>query len=189
MEPQVEKPNTSAVRPPVKSRSSMNGPLYMQTSKNKVLVRRVKRKDEGPMRALARWFLENQTGLSFNLITLIFLTHICLPKARPHTSKFFTLSYYNPESGKYAIGSNDYHFISFCIVLFTGLRAFLMEQLLAPLARQWGISKRKDITRFSEQAWMLVYYSVFWTLGTVRKPPNTPQTWKLAIHHTAYPFV
>ncbi|KAI1650891.1 longevity assurance proteins LAG1/LAC1 [Daldinia loculata] len=166
MEPQVEKPKTSAARPPVKSRSSMNGPLYMQTSKNKVLVRRVKRKDDGPMRGLARWFLENQTGLSFNLITLIFLTHICLPKARPHTSKFFTLSYYNPESGKYSIGTNDYHFISFCIVLFTGLRACLMEHILSPLARQWGISKRKDITRFSEQAWMLVYYSVFWTVGT-----------------------
>ena len=73
MEPQVEKPNTSAVRPPVKSRSSMNGPLYMQTSKNKVLVRRVKRKDEGPMRALARWFLENQTGMFIFLYFIFFL--------------------------------------------------------------------------------------------------------------------
>ena len=91
-----------------------------------------------------------------------------IPKARPHTSKFFTLSYYNSESGKYAIGSNDYHFISFCIILFTGLRAGFMEHLLAPLARQWGISKRKEITRFSEQAWMLIYYSFFWSLGTVR---------------------
>lgn len=71
MEPQVEKPKTSAARPPVKSRSSMNGPLYMQTSKNKVLVRRVKRKDDGPMRGLARWFLENQTGM----FTLTYKVH------------------------------------------------------------------------------------------------------------------
>lgn len=120
-----------------------------------------------PIRSLLSLIVSNRIGLSFNLITLIFLTHICLPKARPHTSKFFTLSYYNPESGKYSIGTNDYHFISFCIVLFTGLRACLMEHILSPLARQWGISKRKDITRFSEQAWMLVYYSVFWTVGTV----------------------
>ncbi|KAI0837905.1 longevity assurance proteins LAG1/LAC1 [Hypoxylon sp. FL0890] len=165
MELRLEKPKITPVRPSVQSRSSMNGPLYMQTSNNKVLIRRVKRKGDGTMRNLARWFLENQTGLSFNLITLIFLAHICLPKARPHTFKFFTLSYYNAESGKYAIGPNDYHFISFCIILFTGLRAGLMEHLLAPLARQWGISKRKEITRFSEQAWMLIYYCVFWSLG------------------------
>ncbi|OTA99999.1 hypothetical protein M426DRAFT_324652 [Hypoxylon sp. CI-4A] len=165
MEPQAEKIKATAVRPSIQTRSSMNGPLYMQTSNNKVLIRRVKRKGDGPMRNLARWFLENQTGLSFNLLALIFLTHACLPKARPHTSKFFTISHYNPASEKYTTGSNDYHFISFCIVLFTGLRAGLMEHVLAPLAKQWGISKRKEITRFSEQAWMLVYYSFFWSLG------------------------
>ncbi|KAI2615002.1 longevity assurance proteins LAG1/LAC1 [Hypoxylon sp. NC1633] len=165
MESPVEKPKAVMPRPSIQSRNSMNGPLYMQTSKNKVLIRRVKRKGDGPMRNLARWFLDNQFGLSFNLISLIFLAHIFLPKARSHTSKFFTLSHYNPVSGKYTIGPNDYHFISFCIILFTGLRAGLMEHVLAPLGRQWGISKRKEITRFSEQAWMLIYYSVFWTFG------------------------
>ncbi|KAI0886265.1 longevity assurance proteins LAG1/LAC1 [Annulohypoxylon maeteangense] len=167
MKPRAEKPKAATVKPNMQSRSRsyMNGPLYMQTSNNKILIRRVKRKDDGALKSLARWFLNNQTGFSFNLITLIFLAHICLPKARPHTSKFFTLSYYNSESGKYAIGSNDYYFISFFILLFTGLRAGFMEHLLAPFARKWGVSKRKEITRFSEQAWMLIYYSFFWTLG------------------------
>lgn len=58
--------------------------------------------------------------------------------------------------------------IIFCIVLFTGLRAFTMEYLLAPFAKWRGISKRKDLTRFSEQAWLLTYYAVFWPLGMVR---------------------
>ncbi|KAI1379067.1 longevity assurance proteins LAG1/LAC1 [Hypoxylon crocopeplum] len=165
MESKVEKLKGTTPRPSIQSRNSMNGPLYMQTSNNKVLIRRVKRKGDGPMRNLARWFLDNQTGLSFNLISLIFLAHMFLPKARPYTSKFFTISYYNPASGQYAQGPNDYHFILFCIVLFTGLRAGLMEHVLAPLGRHWGISKRKEITRFSEQAWMLIYYCVFWTLG------------------------
>ncbi|KAI0597217.1 putative longevity-assurance protein [Biscogniauxia sp. FL1348] len=156
---------TPATRPSMQSRSSMNGPLYMQTSNNKVLIRRVKRKGDGPMKNLARWFLENQTGLSFNLIALIFLAHTFIPKARQHTPKFFTLSYYNPASGAYAIGGDDVYFISFCIVLFTGLRAGFMEHLLAPLARHWGISKRKEITRFSEQAWLLIYYVIFWSAG------------------------
>jgi hypothetical protein len=45
-------------------KNTMNGPLYMQTSKKKnvVLVRRTKRKDEGTFRLLARLFVENQIG-------------------------------------------------------------------------------------------------------------------------------
>lgn len=90
-----------------------------------------------------------------------------IPKARPHTLKFFTLSYNNPESGDYAVGGDDYYFISFCILFFTGLRAGLMEHVFAPLAKHWGLNKRKDVTRFSEQAWLLVYYSFFWPFGVV----------------------
>jgi acyl-CoA-dependent ceramide synthase len=107
------------------------------------------------------------TGLSFNLIALLFLTHICISSARPHTSKFFTLSHYNPNTGKYAAGHDDFYFASFCIVLFTGLRAGCMEYVLAPLAKLWGISERKVATRFAEQGWMLIYYNVFWPLGMV----------------------
>jgi acyl-CoA-dependent ceramide synthase len=108
------------------------------------------------------------TGLSFNLLALLFLAHIFIPKARPHTHKFFKLSYYNPDSGKYGIGSDDAYIVMFCIVLFTGLRAATMEYLLAPLARLNGITKRKDLTRFTEQAWTIVYYTIFWSLGMVR---------------------
>ncbi|KAI0149506.1 TLC domain-containing protein [Xylariaceae sp. FL1272] len=152
-------------RPSTQSRSSMNGPLYMQNRNNKVFVRRVKRKGDGTVKSLTRWLLDNQIGLSFNLIALIFLTHMFIPKARAHTHKFFTLSYYNSQSGSYAIGSDDYYFIAFCIVLFTGLRAGLMEHVLAPLAKHWGLSNRKDMTRFSEQAWLLIYYTCFWPVG------------------------
>ncbi|KAI0203257.1 TLC domain-containing protein [Astrocystis sublimbata] len=156
-------PNTR--RSSAQSQKSMNGPLYMQTSNNKVLIRRVKKKGNGTMKSLTRWLLDNQIGLSFNLIALIFLTHMFIPKARPHTLKFFTLSYRNSETGEYAVGGGDYYFISFCIVLFTGLRAGLMEHVFAPMAKHWGLDKRKDMTRFSEQAWLLTYYAFFWPLG------------------------
>jgi len=56
----------AAARPHLKSGSSnpnMNGPLYMQTSgSNVVLVRRLKRKEDGTWKHLARWFVENQIG-------------------------------------------------------------------------------------------------------------------------------
>lgn len=108
-----------------------------------------------------------ETGFAFNLIALLFLTHMSMSKARPYTSNFFTLSYYNPNTGKYAAGHDDLFFMTFCIVLFSGLRAGVMDYVLAPLARMWGLSKKKEVTRFAEQGWMLIYYSVFWPLGMV----------------------
>lgn len=107
------------------------------------------------------------TGLSFNLLALLFLAHGFIPKARTHTRKFFHLAYYNHETEKYGVGFDDAYFITFCIVLFTGLRAGTMEYVLAPFARLQGVVKRKILTRFSEQAWLFLYYSVFWTLGMV----------------------
>jgi acyl-CoA-dependent ceramide synthase len=113
----------------------------------------------------------SSTGLAFNLIALIFLAHMFIPKARAHTQKFFYLTYFNPKSNNYAHGADDCYFIFFCIVLFTGLRAWSMEYLLAPLGKYMGIAKRKDLTRFSEQGWMLMYYIVFWNLGMVGWSP------------------
>ncbi|KAH6643413.1 TLC domain-containing protein [Truncatella angustata] len=155
-------------RPSVQSRKSssgMNGPLYMQTSNNRVLIRRVKRKGDGVLKSLSRWFLENQAGFSLNLLALLFLTHMFMSKARPYTTRFFTLSHYDHESGLYANGTGDTYFVAFCVVLFTGLRAGCMEHVLAPFAKLMGIGKKKDITRFAEQAWLLVYYCAFWPLG------------------------
>lgn len=109
-----------------------------------------------------------QTGVSFNLIAILCFVHLYIPTARQHTSKFFWLSHYNPSTGQYGAGEGDCYFLAFCIVFFTGLRAGFMSYVLAPLAKQLGISKKKDVTRFSEQAWLVCYYSIFWTLGMVR---------------------
>lgn len=108
------------------------------------------------------------TGLSFRLVGLLLLAHWLMPNARQHTSKFFFLSHYNPNTGEYAVGSDDFYFLAFYVVFFTGLRASCIEYILAPLGRRWGIRKRKNIVRFTEQAWLLCYYSVFYTLGVVR---------------------
>ena len=40
----------------------MTGSVYLQTNRNVILVRRPKNKDDGPMRSLARWFVNNQIG-------------------------------------------------------------------------------------------------------------------------------
>jgi acyl-CoA-dependent ceramide synthase len=107
-------------------------------------------------------------GLSLNLLILLFLTHLCFPLARRHTRKFFALSYYNPDSGEYCAGWDDAWMVSFWIVVFTGLRAAVMDYILMPLAKKGGVKTARDQTRFAEQAWLLVFYSVFWPLGMVR---------------------
>lgn len=73
------------------------------------------------------------TGLSFKLIGFLVLVHVSLPSARPYTAKCLTLSHYNPSTGNYAIGRDDYYFILFWIVLLTGLRAGCMEYAIALL--------------------------------------------------------
>jgi acyl-CoA-dependent ceramide synthase len=92
---------------------------------------------------------------------------MCFPKARRHTRKFLELSYYNPDSEEYTLGWNDACMVFYWIVLFTGLRASVMDYVLTPFAQWAGIEKKKDLTRFAEQAWLLIYYSVFWSIGMV----------------------
>lgn len=77
------------------------------------------------------------------------------------------LSYYNPNTGKYAAGYDDYYFMASFVLLLTGLRASCMKWILAPLAKRWGVFSAKDATRFAEQGWMLLYYIVFWPMGMV----------------------
>jgi len=45
---------------------NVNRPLHMQTANNKMIIRKVKRKrkGDGPLKNLARWLLDNQTGTS-----------------------------------------------------------------------------------------------------------------------------
>ncbi|KAI1634794.1 TLC domain-containing protein [Biscogniauxia mediterranea] len=134
---------------------------HNSSSSNSHISRKASRKGDNSL--IKR--LANTTGFSLNLVAVLFLLHNCLPQARPYTSKFLTLSQYNPDTGNYAVGDGDFYFVAFWVVLLTGLRAGCMEFFLARLAKTWGISKKKQITRFCEQAWMLMYYSVSWPLG------------------------
>jgi acyl-CoA-dependent ceramide synthase len=59
--------------------------------------------------------------------------------------------------------------VLYWVVIFTGLRAAVMEYILMPLAKKAKVVTKRDQTRFSEQAWLLVYYSIFWTLGMVMR--------------------
>jgi acyl-CoA-dependent ceramide synthase len=87
---------------------------------------------------------------------------------RWRTQKFFHLSYYNEANGLYHTGIDDLSFVAFWVVVFTGLRAGVMDYILHPLASLGGIKKARTKVRFVEQAWLLVYYSFYVPLGMVR---------------------
>ncbi|KAI1444180.1 longevity assurance proteins LAG1/LAC1 [Annulohypoxylon stygium] len=131
----------------------------------KTVATKIARKGNGQSNSLSSWLFNNQTAVSFTLITSLFLAHSLVPRLRPFTSQFFTLSHYNPATGKYASGHGDLYFLTFCVLLFTGIRAALMQHVLAPLAKYWGVTKKKDATRFAEQGWMLMYNAIFWSFG------------------------
>ena len=96
-----------------------------------------------------------------------------MPRARRHTRKFFELSYRNDETGNYAQGPNDVAMVVYWIVVFTGLRAAVMDYCLVPFAKWGGVKGKKDTMRFAEQAWLLLYYALFWSLGMVIKVTKT----------------
>ncbi|KAI8231802.1 Sphingosine N-acyltransferase-like protein [Colletotrichum sp. SAR 10_86] len=135
----------------------------------KTKIRKPKRKDGGRLDEMAQWLLEHQTGLAFHTVWPLLLAYIFVPAARPFTSKFFELSYYNPNTGKYGAGHNDLCFVALCVVLCIGIRASLMNHVLSPLGRHWGIKKEKDETRFAEQGWMLTYYVISVNIEEKRK--------------------
>ncbi|KAF4976379.1 hypothetical protein FZEAL_6940 [Fusarium zealandicum] len=127
-------------------------------------ARRSRRRSTCAEESFAQWMSDNQIGFSFNLLALLCLAHL-IPRARPYTTKFLTLSYHDPTSGKYRNGIDDVYLIASFIVLFTWLRAGVMKYILAPFAKLCGVHKENNMIRFSEQSWLLCYYAVFWTMG------------------------
>lgn len=109
-------------------------------------------------------------------MALLFCAHYLLPKSQAYTSKFFTLQYFNATTKAYGAGFDDVYFVLFTVVLLTGLRAAAMEYFLAPFAKHMGLRKKKEVTRFSEQAWLVIYCCTFWSIGFVRT------------HHHVLPF-
>jgi acyl-CoA-dependent ceramide synthase len=99
---------------------------------------------------------------------------VAFPRARHHTQKFFSISYYNDATGTFALGWDDIFFVFYWIIVFTGMRCTIMDYILTPVAAWAGIEKKKARVRFAEQAWILLYYGAFWSCGMVSPLPINP---------------
>lgn len=125
-------------------------------------------------------------GLSVNLLLLLALTHLCFPRARQLTRKFFQLSYLNPSTEKYTLGQDDISTVVYWIIVLTGSRAAVMDYILMPIAKIASIEKKMERLRFAEQAWVLIYETVFFSLGMVRCYPVTKKIEKRLTQKTVF---
>ncbi|CAG8624354.1 5893_t:CDS:2 [Paraglomus brasilianum] len=109
----------------------------------------------------AEFLIKHQIELPLAVISTIGMAYLC---GVQQAEKFLFIKYRDPETGLYAKGKDDIYFVSFWVIVFTFLRAAVMEHLLIPIAKKEGI---KTTTRFAEQGWLFIYYSTSWTLGMV----------------------
>ncbi|KAL9128444.1 MAG: hypothetical protein Q9217_002877 [Psora testacea] len=157
--------NTTHCNDTITRASESNGIALNGDQSTKRARRKRAPKNDSLIALICQWTVEHQVGLSVNLLLLHALAHICFPRARPSTRKFYQLSYHNPRTGKYAVGWDDFYMVIYSIIMLTGLRAATLDYVLVSLAQILGVTKKKEKARFAEQAWVLIYDSVFWSLG------------------------
>ncbi|KAL7272016.1 sphingosine N-acyltransferase lag1 [Rhizina undulata] len=72
---------------------------------------------------------------------------------------------HSPNSVQYGKGKKDILFVLFYTFFFSFTREFLMQRVLHPLAKRWNITRKSKISRFMEQSYTAVYFSVFAPYG------------------------
>ncbi|ODQ49773.1 longevity assurance proteins LAG1/LAC1 [Saitoella complicata NRRL Y-17804] len=102
-------------------------------------------------------------------------------------------SIYHNNPQLYGKGLYDIAFCVFYTIVFSFAREFVMQVLLKPLARRWGIKEGKKMSRFLEQAYTFCYFSISGTFGLIVMSRtdmwffNTPAFWQ-AYPHRALPL-
>lgn len=123
-------------------------------------------------RTLREELSEHQLGLCVNAMLVVLLSYLLFDDLRNMTGGFFMLSY--PLEGVYGIGPHDLKLVFGFMTLFTAARVAVMDYVLKPLAVELQILKPKTQTRFAEQSYMIVYYTVFWSWGLKIFIDHTP---------------
>ncbi|KAI5361870.1 Putative TRAM1-like protein [Septoria linicola] len=124
--------------------------------------------------ALRKAVMEHQLGLSLNFVLLLGMTYVLFPSLRDNIRACFTLSYASDVPGQYGHGLRDMYLVASCVIYFTGFRAFMLDYVLMPMAASCGIGRKKGRVRFAEQAYMLVYYAIYWFWGLAVFIKDTP---------------
>jgi hypothetical protein len=123
-------------------------------------------------KTLREELLEHQSGVCVNIMLVIFLSYLLFQDLRNRTGGFFMLSY--PLESLYGIGTRDFKLVFGFMTFFTAARVAVMDYVLKPLAVKLGVTKPKTQTRFAEQSYMIIYYTIFWSWVLKIFIDNTP---------------
>ena len=99
---------------------------------------------------LRRGTVKHQLGLSLNLLLLVGMSWCLFPTIRHKLDAFLWLSYRQADTEGipiYGQGPRDLVFVGAFVVLFTGVRAFMLDYVLMPAAGALGIGKQKGKVR------------------------------------------
>lgn len=114
----------------------------------------------------------NQIPLTRNVLCLLYAAHFLggriLPRVPHYTFKFMHLQYLVEHDGEpqYDIGAGDAYYVAYWVFLLTFFRLFLMQWVFEPCAKHvCHIRLKKAKTRFAEQSWMALYYSLSFCAG------------------------
>ncbi|KAJ2083620.1 Sphingosine N-acyltransferase lag1 [Coemansia sp. RSA 988] len=105
------------------------------------------------------WVVDHQEGWTLTLLAVI---HGYDQLAAGATSPFVHLQHKIPEDSedRYYRGTRDIYFVLHWTVVFTYIRVVVMSRLLEPFARWYGVKSAHKLTRFGEQGWLAIYYTL-----------------------------
>jgi acyl-CoA-dependent ceramide synthase len=102
---------------------------------------------------LRRGIVDHQLGLSLNVILLVAMSWCLFPSLREKLEAGFLLSYKVQQKsrdgeGMYGQGRRDIWLVVSLVVVFTSVRAFMLDYVLMPLGGLLGIRKKKGRVRY-----------------------------------------
>ncbi|KAJ2705328.1 Sphingosine N-acyltransferase lag1 [Coemansia sp. IMI 203386] len=127
------------------------------------------------------WVVDNQIKWSAALLAII---HGHNQLVAGGNSAFVSLQHKIPgdPQGRYYRGYLDIYYVLHYVLVFTLVRATIMQHVLMPFIHWYGVRSTRKITRFAEQGWLTIFYIVSNSAGlyVMSKSPhwmNTRNYW------------
>lgn len=166
-------------RHPCNEHASTTSLTRQQQQKSETQKRSKRRKAKGLFNRWKRLSLKHTWLSPMILILALLACYYVSPGEHNPLHSAIHLSYANPplnertntlpahisDVTQYGKGKKDFAFVAFYIIVFTFTREFLMQRVILPIAKSYGIKSRAKQYRFMEQFYTAIYFAVFGPFG------------------------
>ncbi|KAJ1665053.1 Sphingosine N-acyltransferase lag1 [Coemansia sp. RSA 1813] len=167
---------------------------HSSTSQNQIKKKRTSKKNIifNTRNPAIIWLANNELHLSLFLLAIV---HGCYWAGYQWPLLWIQMQHKATTAGKGSADSHDTHyvrgihdikFVAYWIVQIIAARALCLHHIMPVVARLISIKGSREIRRFSEMAWMLLYITVTWTIG-FRVWQSSPYYMNTANLYTNYP--